>query len=45
MDLDAVIQSGLNQKEKKMCINAHMWNLEKNGTDESICKAERETWM
>ena len=24
-------------------INTYMWNLEKNGTDEPICKAEIET--
>ena len=29
MDLECVIQSEVSQKEKKMYINAYMWNIEK----------------
>ena len=32
------------EREKQVSyINTYMWNLEKNGTDEPICKAEIET--
>ena len=30
-------------QSSKSPINEYMWNLEKNGTDGSICKAEIET--
>ena len=33
------------ESEKQVSyINVLMWNLEKNGTDEPICKVEIETW-
>ena len=45
-DLEAVIQSELSQKEKnKYHILMHMYGIQKNGIDESICKAEIETQM
>ena len=44
MDLESVIQSEVNQKERKKLsyINAYMWNL-KDGTNEAICRAGIET--
>ena len=46
MDLESVIQSEVSQKEKQIpCINACMWNLEKSGTHEPICRAGIETQM
>ena len=44
MDLESVIQSEVNQKERKKLsyINAYMWNL-KDGTNETICRAGIET--
>ena len=45
MDLEIVMQSEVSQKEKnKYHILMHyMWNLEKNGIDDLICKTEIET--
>ena len=44
MDLQAVIQSEVSQKEKnKYCILMHTCGIQKNGTDDHICKAETET--
>ena len=46
MDLEAVIQSEVGLKEKnKYCILTHICGIQKNGTDEPICKAEIETGM
>ena len=46
MDLETVIQSEVSQKEKnKYRILMHICGIEKNGTDELICKAEIETQM
>ena len=43
MNLEPVIQSELNQKQKQILyINTYMWNLE-NGIDEPICREEMET--
>ena len=43
MNLEPVIQSEVNQKEKQILyINTYMWNLE-NGIDEPICREEMET--
>ena len=41
MDLESVIPSEVNQKEKnKYRMLTHIWNLkEKNGTDEPSCRA------
>ena len=44
MDLETVIQSEVNQKEKnKYHILTHICGIQKNGTDEPVCKAEIET--
>ena len=44
MDLETVIQSEVSQKEKnKYRILTHVRGIQKNGTDEPICKAEIET--
>ena len=46
MDLETVIQSEVSQKEKnKYHIVMHMCGIQKNGTDELVCKAEIETQM
>ena len=46
MDLETVIQSEVSQKEKnKYRILMHTYGIQKNGTDEPICKAEIETQM
>ena len=45
-DLETVIQSEVNQKEKnKYRILMHICGIYKNGTDELVCKAEIETQM
>ena len=39
MDLGSVIQSEVTQKKKlKSCILKHIYGIEKNSTDESICR-------
>ena len=44
MHAETVIQSEVSQEEKtKYCILVHACRIQKNGTDEPICKAERET--
>ena len=46
MDLETVIQNEVSQKEKTRChIILHICGIQKNGTDELICKAETETQM
>ena len=46
MDLDSVIQSKVNQKEKnKSHMLTHIWRIKKNGKDEPISKARREMQM
>ena len=46
MDLEAVIQSEVRQNEKhKYHILMHICGIQKNGTDEPVCKAEIETQM
>ena len=43
MDLETVIQSEVTQKEKnKYLILTHICGIQKNGTDEPVCKAEIE---
>ena len=43
MDLETVIQTEVSQKEKnKHCIILLIIEIQKNGTDELICKAEIE---
>ena len=42
--LESVIQSEVSQKEKnKYCILMHIYRIQKNDTDEPICRAEIET--
>ena len=44
MDLETVIQGEVSQKEKnKYHILTYICGIQKNGTDEPICKAEIET--
>ena len=44
MDLEALIQSEVNQKEKnKYCVLMHICGIYKNGIDESISRAGIET--
>ena len=44
MDLETVIQSEVSQKEKnKERILMHICRIQKNGTDETVCKAEIDT--
>ena len=46
MDLETIIQSEVSQKEKNKChILTHVCGVQKNGTDELVCKAEVETQM
>ena len=46
MDLETVIQSELSQKEKnKYRILTHVCGIQKNGTDEPVCRAEVEIQM
>ena len=46
MDLETVIQSEVSQKEKsKYRILMHICGIQKNGTDEPVCKAEIEIQM
>ena len=46
MDLKTVIQSEVSQKEKsKYHILTHICGIQKNGTDEPVCKAKLETQM
>ena len=46
MDLETVIQSEVSQKEEnKYHILMHICGIQKNGTDEPVCKAEIETQM
>ena len=41
MELESVIQSEVSQKEKnKYRILTHICGIQKNGTDEPVCKAE-----
>ena len=46
MNLETVIQSEVSQKEKnKYRILTHICGIQKNGTDEPVCRAEVETQM
>ena len=42
MGLETVIPSEVRKtkKKKKLSINTYMWNLENDGTNDAICKAE-----
>ena len=42
-NLDPLIQSDVSQKEKnKYCILTHTWN-QKDGTDDPVCRAAKQT--
>ena len=42
-NLEPIIQSEVNQKEKcKYCILVHMYGIQKDGTDEIICRTALE---
>ena len=44
MDLETVLQSEVSQKEKNKChILMHIYGIQKNGTDEPICRGIIET--
>ena len=44
MNLEPIIQSKVSQKEKdKYCIFTHAYGIERDGTDEPICRAAMET--
>jgi len=44
MNLETLTESEVSQKEKnKYCILMHIYEIKKNGTDETICKAEINT--
>ena len=46
VDLETVIQSEVSQKQKnKYRILTHICGIQKNGTNELVCKAEIETQM
>ena len=46
MDLESVIQGEASQKEKKRyCILMHICGIQKNGTDEPICREEIDMQM
>ena len=43
MNLEYIIQSEVSQKEKdKYCILIHIYGIQKDGTDEFICRAAME---
>ena len=42
MDLESIIQSEVNQKNK-YCILMYICGIQKNGIDDLVCKAERGT--
>ena len=45
MNLEPVIQSEVSQKEKsKYHIQRHIYEIQKDGTDEIICRAAMETY-
>ena len=44
MNLEPIIHSEVSQKEKnKSCVLMHVYGIQKDGTDEPICRAETET--
>ena len=44
MNLQPIIQNEVSQKEKeKYCILTHIYGIQKDGTDETICRAAMET--
>ena len=43
MDLKTVIQSEVSQKEKSKYILMYICRIQKTGTDEPVCKVDRDT--
>ena len=44
MNLESIIQSEVSQKEKhQYCVLAHIYGIQKDGNDDLICKAARDT--
>ena len=44
MNLEPIIQSEVSQKEKdKYCVLTHAYGIQKDGTDEPICRVAMET--
>ena len=44
MNLESIVQNEVIQKEKdKYCILMHVYGIQKDGTDEPICRAAMET--
>ena len=45
MNPKPIIQSEVSQKEKdKYCILTHTYGIQKDGNNDPICKAAKETW-
>ena len=43
MNLEPIVQSEVSQKEKdKYCILMHVYGIQKDGTDEPICRVAKE---
>ena len=46
MKLEPIIQSEISQKEKhKCCILTHIYGIQKDGNNDPICRAAKETQM
>ena len=46
MNLEPIIQTEVSQKEKdKYCVLTHIYGLQKDSTDDPICRAAMETQM
>ena len=45
MNLEPIIQSEVSQKEDKCRILMHIYGIYKDDTDDSTCRAEKETQM
>ena len=43
MDLEPIMQSEVSQKETSKCILTPISGIQKNGTDEPVCRAAMET--
>ena len=44
MNLEPIIQNEVSQKEKDIyCILTHIYGIEKDGPDDPICRAAKET--
>ena len=45
MNLEPVMQSELSQKEKDKYINAYIYGIQKDCTDDPMCRAAKKTQM